>query len=132
MSQILTQTQLIATWTAVNTDQTGATFNVRPPNGAAPNAVGLVILGRLQQAGGATSPTSRVIIEFSMDGTEWFETPFDGLSLNADGSASRSVEMPVAARFVRARLDLGGGTLPTVSARVEIAADGPVNFTQVT
>lgn len=68
------------------------------------------------QAGGATSPTSQVIIQHSPDGTSWVNL-VSGTQLTADGSQAQVLDSTTIALmpYVRAILDVGGGTAPNVT-----------------
>ena len=74
------------------------------------------------QAGGASSPTSKVVIQTSPDNSSWIDL-CTSTQLSADGTLNeiKDPTLPVL-RYIRAKTVLGGGTKPTVSAVVWLAS----------
>ena len=77
----------------------------------------------LTQSGGASSPTSQILIQTSPDKDAWIDVA-EGTQLTADGTKDeiKDPTLPLL-RYVRAKTVVGGGTAPTHSAVVWIAAN---------
>lgn len=80
------------------------------------------------QSGGASSPTTDLKVQTSVDGTNWIDwtsvtqLTADGTNEELEGANSQDLGV-----YVRAVLTLGGGTAPTVAAKVLIASN--IKFT---
>ena len=76
------------------------------------------------QSGGATSPTTDVIVETSFDdGGSWVEVA-KATQLTGDGGAPELIELTALGPRIRASKVLGGGTKPNSSAVVRLASNG--------
>ena len=81
------------------------------------------------QSGGATSPTTDVIVETSFDaGTSW-ATVATGTQLTGDGNKTELVELTALGSYLRVSKKLGGGTKPSSSAVVRLASNGMYQLT---
>jgi hypothetical protein len=112
--------------------QTGSSYAVLPADGdgQADSAQGFRALISATQSGGATSPTTDVKVETSADGTNWVEVA-GSTQLTADGSTYEFKALEALGPLVRARTALGGGTLPSHTAKVVLVSNGPFRLKKV-
>ena len=77
----------------------------------------------LTQSGGASSPTSKVILQTSPDNSTWIDLA-TSTQLTSDGTVDeiKDPTLPLF-RYVRAKTVLGGDTAPTHSAVVFLASN---------
>ena len=76
------------------------------------------------QSGGATSPTTDVIVETSFDGgTTWAEVA-SATQLAGDGGKPELIQLKALGPRLRATKKLGGGTKPNSTAVVLLASNG--------
>ncbi len=75
--------------------------------------------------GGSGSPTAVLVIQGSVDGVTWFDVA-PGTNRTAPGVYQEIIDVPAAPLmpWIRAKLQLGGTTPPTVDAIVEIISTG--------
>lgn len=119
-------TRLLSVTVAVNTNQTGTPFRIAGQDPSlGPPAVKISTV--VSASGGASTPTAQVVIETSADGITWIQAA-QGTARAADASTYPEVLDPTNGfleLFVRARLVLGGGTLPNATCQVEVVGDRP-------
>lgn len=82
------------------------------------------------QSGGGSSPTLKVSVQTSHDGTSWVDalTP---LQMAADGTTHQFRTIDALGPYVRATTELGGSPLPTQVVTVVLAADGAFRLQRV-
>lgn len=85
---------------------------------------------RHTHTGGATSPTSQLVILHSADGVNWV-TALAGTQRSADGTYTEVLDSTSIALlpYVRASLDVGGGTAPNcTNVSVEMCSNSPIQL----
>jgi hypothetical protein len=80
----------------------------------------------LDFAGGANAPTAQVVIQGSIDKATWLDLAPGAIRTTA-GSYREILDAPSVPMlpWIRARLVLGGGTPPNVSATADLVSTGP-------
>lgn len=120
---------------AVNTNQNGTAYRIEPSahdttNDTDQTFMLSLILG---QTGGASSPTSKVKLQTSMDKLNWVDV-LESTQLTADGSKAENKDANPAGtpllKWVRAVTVLGGTTLPNHTAEVWLTSDAPFSCKQ--
>ena len=114
---------LLAMTTAQNTNKTGDTILVTPTSGDGITDVDqrYVFAFQTTQADGASSPTTTVKVQTSVDGTVWV----DLVTATAVSTTTTTLEVKDTAaltgpffKYLRAVMTLGGGTNPNSSTKV--------------
>ena len=121
--------QTILNATAHTTDQTGSVYAAQYDALAGNNvdwAVGFVVT----QDGGATSPTTDCTLQHSIDQATWIDVE-GSTQLTANGTAKEITAITTLGPFFRVVTKLGGGTKPTVTAKVVLMATCPFNLVSV-
>lgn len=83
-----------------------------------------------QQTGGATSPTTDVRLETSVDKARWVNVAA-ATQLTQDGSVTEIKSPTALGPFVRAVTQLGGGTKPNHKAKVTLLSNAPFKVVKV-
>ena len=78
----------------------------------------------LTQSGGATSPTTKAVLQTSHDGEKWADV-VESTELTADGALSEWKGVADVGPYVRAVTVLGGATLPNHTADVYLLSHNP-------
>ena len=116
---------LLAISTEVNTDQTGDTKEILPAHGDSANdtAQGFQVHFLLGQTGGATSPTSILKLQTSVNGTNWVDV-VSSTQLTTDGvlTETKDISSPLL-KYVRVVSELGGGTKPSHSGSASLVSN---------
>jgi len=117
---------------ATSEDQTGSTWAVLPSegDGVADPSQGFGVFITATQDGGATSPTTDVTVETSVDGDNWVEVA-SATQLTADGTQTEMDTIDNLGPYVRATTTLGGGTAPDHTVSVVLTSDAPFKLVQV-
>ena len=117
---------LLDVTTATDQAQTGSAYAVLPLDGDRQNDAqqGWRVFFDATQSGGATSPTTDVVLETSHDGTNWVQVA-QATQLTADGEVHEFAAVSALGPYVRASTVLGGGTPPSHTATVKLASSGP-------
>jgi hypothetical protein len=76
------------------------------------------------QSGGATSPTTDVIVETSFDGGSTWAEVASATQLTGDGGKPELIALKALGPRLRATKKLGGGTKPNSTAVVLLASNG--------
>ncbi len=120
-------TLLAVTGNAVSTDQTGSIYRIETSaeDGTKDTEQTYQVYFKLSQAGGATSPTTKVKLQTSPDKTSWVDV-VESTQLTADGSKTELKDVSGAPLlpFVRAVTVLGGATKPNHTCEVRLVSDG--------
>lgn len=112
-------------------DTAGTAYRYQPIDGQVDEAeLDIRFVIRHTQTGGATSPTSQLIIQDSSDNVNW-KTAIAGTSRTADGTYIETLDSTSVALgpYVRAFLDVGGGTPPNVTnITVDMVSNAPLTL----
>ena len=113
----------IASQTGVNASTwTGPTKTLSFADASQFGSAGVVLLWKLTQTGGATSPTCTLYVDLSADGTNWYRQQIPGASTDATETVQGIQTIDVLTRYARVVLVLTGGTLPTIDVLAQIAS----------
>ncbi len=117
---------LLDVTTGTDKAQTGGTYAVLPLDGDRQSDAqqGWRVFFDATQSGGATSPTTDVVLETSHDGTNWVQA-VKATQLTQDGEIHEFATVIALGPYVRAITAVGGGTAPTHTATVKLASNGP-------
>lgn len=122
-NRVQTRLFLVPNSTPINVSTSGTAWRVLPD--ASDNQGDAVqdfkFVTSFTMSGGAGSPTAQVVIQGSMDGTDWIDLA-TGASRTADGTYKELLDntsMPLLP-FIRARFSLGGTTAPNVYGVVDL------------
>jgi len=117
---------LLEVTTGTDQAQTGSSYAVLPVDGDRMTDAqqGWRVFFDATQSGGATSPTTDVLLETSHDGTNWVEIT-RATQLTADGETHNFAVVSALGPYVRASTLVAGGTAPTHTATVKLASNGP-------
>jgi hypothetical protein len=127
---------LSITGNAVNTDQNGTAYRIEPSTTDSTHDPDQSFLLALifSQAGGATSPTTKIKLQTSMDKINWVDV-LESTQLTADGSKAENKDAnPTGTpllKWVRVITVLGGATKPNHTAEVWLTSDAPFSCRQV-
>ncbi len=113
---------LLTVTVAVNTAQEGDAKVML--EGAEEGELAFKVWFDLTQAGGATSPTMKAVLQTSHDGTKWADV-VESTQLTADGALSEWKPVADLGPYVRAVTVLGGATLPDHTAAVYLMSHNP-------
>jgi hypothetical protein len=113
---------LLAVTSAVNTDQTGDSFAVL--EGGRDEELVFKVWFDLTQAGGATSPTAKAVLQTSHDKLKW-ATVVESTQLAADGALSEWKAAADLGPYIRVITVLGGATKPNHTASAYLMAYSP-------
>lgn len=118
---------------ATNTAQTGTSYKVSGTYGddVAEFQQNVHVYFAATQTGGATSPTTQIKLQTSMDNTNWIDL-VSSTQLTADSSKyetkDHSTPSTPLCKYVRAITVLGGGTVPNHTATVMLISDGALKI----
>ena len=122
--------RLLAVSGNVTTDQASPAYRIEPSVNDNARDIDQSFLLHLQfsQNGGATSPTTKVKLQTSMDKQNWVDV-LESTQLTADGSKAETKDtapsgLPLL-KWVRAITVLGGATRPSHTAEVWLTSDAP-------
>lgn len=125
---------LLAVTTAVATDQTGNTYRIESSaeDGVRDHEQDYQVYYYGSQSGGASSPTSQLVLQTSPDNENWYDVS-ESTELTADGSKAETKDVSGAPllRYVRAKTTLGGGTKPNHTCEVRLVSNGPFRLRSV-
>jgi len=116
---------LLAITSAVNSNQTGSKHVILEGNHG-DTELAFKVWFDLTQAGGATSPTTKAILQTSHDGVSWADI-VESTQLTADGALSEWKVATDIGPFVRVVTVLGGATLPNHTAAVYLLSHNHFN-----
>lgn len=120
-------TLLAVTANNVNTDQSGSTYRIETStdDGIHDTDQTYQVYFKLAQAGGASSPTTKLKLQTSPDKTNWVDV-VESTQLTADGSKIeiKDVAGGPLLTYVRAVSVLGGGTKPNHTCEIRLVSDG--------
>lgn len=118
---------LLAVTTAVSTDQTGNTYRVETnaEDGVQDHEQDFQVYFYGSQSGGASSPTSQMVLQTSPDNERWYDVT-ESTELTADGEKAETKDVNGAPllRYVRVKTALGGGTKPSHTCEVRLVSNG--------
>ena len=118
---------LLAITAAVATEQTGHTFRIETnaEDGVRDHEQEFQVYFYGNQTGGASSPTSQILLQTSPDNTIWYDV-VQSTELTATGekAETRDVGGAPLLKFVRAKTALGGGTAPSHTCEVRLVSNG--------
>jgi hypothetical protein len=105
--------------------QTGAAYAVVPASNddQSDSEQPFRVAFHAKQSGGASSPTTDVVLQTSADNEHWADV-IGATQLTADGEVDEISTSVALGPFVRAVTRLGGGTLPAHSAKVVLLSTG--------
>lgn len=111
---------------------TGSVYNIVPQDQdqTADHEMSVGVYLHTTQSGGATSPTTDLVVESSGDGTLWVPVA-SATQLAADGAKNELDEVALIGPFIRVRLVLGGGTKPTATGKAMLACAGLFSLRKV-
>ena len=113
--------------TAVAAEETGPTYRIdtNAEDGVKDHEQTFQVYFYNSQSGGASSPTSQLVLQTSPDNERWYDL-VESTELSADGEKieSKDVNGAPLLRFVRVRTALGGGTKPHHTAEVRLLSNG--------
>jgi len=123
---------LLEVSTGTDQAQTGTSYAVLPQDGDRLNDAeqGWYAFFDAAQSGGATSPTTDVVLETSHDGQNWVEV-VKATQLAQDGEIHEFTAVTALGPYVRAITAVGGATAPTHTATVKLASNGPFRLKAV-
>ena len=125
---------LLAVSTAVATDQTGNTYRIETAaeDGVKDHEQDFQVYFYGNQTGGASSPTSQMVLQTSPDNVNWYDVA-ESTELTATGEKAETKDVSGAPllKYVRAKTVLGGGTNPNHTCEVRIISNGPFRLKSV-
>ena len=118
---------LLAITAAVATEQTGHTFRIETnaEDGVRDHEQEFQVYFYGNQTGGASSPTSQILLQTSPDNTIWYDV-VQSTELTATGEKAETKDVSGAPllKYVRAKTVLGGGTNPNHTCEVRLVSNG--------
>ena len=118
---------LLAVSTAVATNQTGSTYRLESnaEDGVNDHEQDFQVYFYGAQSGGASSPTSQMVLQTSPDNVNWYDvTTSTELTATGDLAETKDVDGAPLLKYVRARTVLGGGTNPDHTCEVRLVSNG--------
>lgn len=127
----LDKSQKVFAVAAVAVNTTGTTYKIERSDNSPEATESWYLLGKVTQAGGATSPTGTLHIEFSVDGTTWIRKPLDGGATDADETLYPVLKLDYVARYIRIILVVTGATAPNMTVDLWLGTSADYKFTAV-
>ena len=126
---------LLAVTTAVATNQTGTTYRIESnaEDGVKDHEQDFQVFFYGNQSGGASSPTSQMVLQTSPDNVNWY-TVAESTEVTATGDLAETKDVDGAPllKYVRAKTVLGGGTNPNHTCEVRLVSNGSIRCKSVT
>ena len=113
--------------TAVATNQTGTTYRIESnaEDGVKDHEQDFQVYFYGNQSGGASSPTSQMVLQTSPDNVNWYDvTASTELTATGDLAETKDVDGAPLLKYVRAKTTLGGGTNPNHTCEVRLVSNG--------
>ena len=118
---------LLAVTTAVAVNQTGNTYRIESnaEDGVKDHEQDFQVYFYGNQSGGASSPTSQMVLQTSPDNVNWYDvTASTELTATGDLAETKDVDGAPLLKYVRAKTTLGGGTNPNHTCEVRLVSNG--------
>ena len=118
---------LLAISVAVATETTGSTYRIEANNedGVKDHEQDYQVYFSATQSGGASSPTSQIVVQTSPDNSTWYDLA-ESTELSTAGSKAETKDVSGAPilKYIRAVTVLGGGTNPNHTCEVRLVSNG--------